>query len=87
MAVTVTVVGSGAQGNRRAVWGTFTTAVGDSSVTISHGLAQLDDLNVTMEGAMTPPQAKQVHSSTNKNTVLTYDDLQALSGRWRAIGL
>lgn len=87
MAFTVSVVGSGSQGSRRAVWGTFTSANGDSAVTISHGLAQLDDLNVILEGAMNPPQPKQVHSASSKNTVLTWDDTQAKSGRWRAIGL
>ena len=91
MAVTVTVSGSAPAGNRRAVWGTYTSAAGDNSVTITHGLSQVDSFFVAQEGALQPQTPKIVHAATSgstaANTVLTYDDTQGLSGRWRVVGL
>lgn len=88
MAFTVTFAGSQPVGSRRQVWGTLTSAVGDNTLTLSHGLAAVDMCDIQLEGALNAPKPKQTHSASASppNTTAVWDDTQGLSGRFTVIG-
>lgn len=84
MAVTVSTTGRTVYGNRVCLYGTFTSAAGDNTVTISHGMYQVDDFNEVLEGALDYQNPKVSHSAGV--TTLVYNDTDGLSGRWKIVG-
>ena len=88
MAATFTVTNSHSEGNLRSVHGTFTTASGDTSITLdssTHGLDYIVDYNVSLDtGGVATPQPK-VTILAGTMTIL-FQDTKGLSGKFYVKG-
>ena len=85
MALSATFTGVGSVGNRKRIFGTFTTATGDSTGTIATGLGAIDSYEVTIKGGglNTPVLKSTVSSGT---ITITTDDFVGYSGSFWADG-
>ena len=88
MAITITVGGSTVQGNNRKVWGTFTSATGDSAVSLTasnHGLNYIVDCSVSIDtGGINTPNP--LIAISNGTITATFQDTKGYSGRWSVEG-
>lgn len=88
MAATWTVTGANYEGGMRFVYGTFTTASGDSTLSLTsatHGLNHIADYNVTLDTGAVGVQTPKVTVSSGTLTIV-YDDTQGYSGKWSVKG-
>lgn len=88
MAVSFTVTGATVIGNKRMVNGTFTSASGDTSATLTastHGLNSINDYKVSLETGGLNAQNPKITVSSGTLT-MTFDDTQGYSGVWTVIG-
>ncbi len=86
MATTVTVVGVNVAGNMRYIWGTFTTATGDTTITIATGLSALYGYQVTLDAGAIGTEVPKVSTSGGTITGLVTDTL-GYSGRFYGFGM
>ena len=88
MAYTFTVTNTHSVGNLRAVHGTFTSAAGDNTGTLSastHGMNYIADCNITLDtGGLSTPNPKVTISSGTITFV--YDDTEGYSGKFYVLG-
>ena len=88
MAFTYTVDGATVMGNKRVVHGTFTSATGDSSATLSastHGLNNIIDYKFTLDTGGVNVQNPKVTISSGTLTAV-FDDTLGYSGKWVVTG-
>lgn len=86
MAVAFTVTGSSVTGDQKRVWGTFTSASGDTSASLApskHGLNNITDFHVRLNriGAEQPLVTNSAGTLT-----LAWDDTLGASGTWTVTG-
>jgi len=87
MAVTITVTKKESVGSLFKVYGTFTSAKGDQTLTLNnavHGLNRVVDFGVLLTGVFEPTQPK-ITNSTGTLTAVWQDTLGA-SGTWAVEG-
>ena len=85
MALSATFTGVGSVGNRKRIFGTFTTASKDSTGTIATGLGAIDAYEVTLKGAgLNTPVLKTTISSGT--ITVAADDFEGYSGSFWAVG-
>ncbi len=88
MAFTITVTGSDNRGSGRTVYGTFTSATGDTTHTFNstvHGLGSVTDYNFTLDtGGHNVPAPKVVQ--TGSSLVVTWEDTLGYAGKWSVTG-
>lgn len=76
---------TGISGNMRTYHGTFTSALGDSALTLSHGFNYVAQCTVSLQrGAVGQQDAKVEHSSGT--TTVTWDDTLGYSGDFFLVG-
>ncbi len=85
MAFTVSNVIPGISGDARVLSGTFTSAVGDATLTYTHGMYQVRMADFSLDPGGIAPQIPSVTHSAGVATV-TWDDTQGYSGRFCIIG-
>ena len=88
MAVSITVSGVHSSGNLKMVHGTFTSAVGDNTLTLAestHGLNHIVDHNVTLNDAGMGTQSPKVTISSGTLTAV-WQDTRGFSGKWYVKG-
>lgn len=88
MAATWTVSGATVTGDERRIWGTFTTAAGDNSLTLApatHGLNNVRTYNVSLDAGGVGTQTPKVANSAGTLTI-TFDDTLGYSGTWWVSG-
>ncbi len=88
MAFSITTSGSNNVGSMRQVYGTFTSASGDSSMTlayVNHGLGFISDYNVTLDTGGVSAHAPKVTISGGTLTI-TFEDTEGYSGKWSVTG-
>ena len=88
MAVAYTVTNMHSVGNLRAVHGTFTTAAGDSSLTLApatHGLNYIVDYDIKLDTGGIQPATPKVTISSGTLTWLV-DDTLGYSGKFFVLG-
>ena len=88
MAYSFTVTNSHSQGNLRSVHGTFTSASGDDSGTLSkttHGLDYIVDSNITIDtgGVNTPNPKKTISSGTIS---FVFPNTEGYAGKFYVLG-
>jgi len=88
MAYSFTVTNSHSSGNLRAVHGTFTSASGDNSGTLSattHGLNYIVDYNISLDtGGVDTPRPKVTVSSGTLSFV--FPETEGYSGKFYVLG-
>ncbi len=88
MAFSITVTGSENRGSGRTVYGTFTSATGDTAHTFNksvHGLGAVTDYTFTLDsGGHDTPLPKVVQ--TGSSLVVTWEDTLGYSGKWAVTG-
>ena len=88
MAYAYTVTNSHSEGNLRSVHGTFTTASGDTSGTLSnstHGLDYIVDYNISLDtGGLNTPQPKVTVSAGTITFV--FAETEGYSGKFYVKG-
>ena len=85
MAITISNPTRNIAGNLRTYSGDFTTAKGDSTLTITHGMYNVVDANVNMmKGAVNTQNPKITHSAGVCTFVV--DDTMANSGTFYFLG-
>lgn len=85
---TFTVSGSSIMGNKRAVWGTFTTSSGDTSVQITSsttGINAVADKKISLDTGGIAHQNPKISVSGGTITA-TFDDTQGYSGTFWVLG-
>ncbi len=88
MAVAFTVTNAHSSGNLRAVHGTFTSADGDSDLSITsttHGLDYIVDYDITIDTGGLGVQRPKVTISAGTITA-TVDDTLGYSGKFYVLG-
>lgn len=70
-------------GNQRIYSGTFTSAAGDNTLTVTHGMYFVTDVDVQIN--MVGAQVPSVSTSGGASTVV-WDDTQGASGSFTFIG-
>ena len=88
MSVSLSVSEVRAHGVTRTVYGTFTSAELDSTVsllTATHGLGAVDDAMVSLDSAAVGSQRPKITISGSSATAV-FDDLRGQSGRWSVTG-
>lgn len=88
MSYDFTVTNSHSQGNLRSVHGTFTTASGDNTGSLSrttHGLDYIVDYNVTLDtGGVNTPRPKVTISAGNMT--IDFPETEGYSGKFYVLG-
>ena len=89
MAFTVTYVSVVNLGSRRMVVGTFTSAEGDTTLTLTktagHGLNGFDKVDISLDPGVLASQPPKITTSGTTITAI-WDDTQGISGRFELIG-
>ncbi len=70
-------------GDQRVYSGTFTSAAGDTTLTVAHGMYSVIDYDIALN--MIGAQAPKVSNSAGTATI-TWDDTQGASGTFMFIG-
>lgn len=88
MAYVFTVTATHSSGDLKELHGTFTSADGDSTGSLSattHGLNYITESEITLDtgGVSTPTPKKTVSSGT---ITFVFEDTQGFSGKWRVKG-
>ncbi len=88
MAVSFSVTNAHSVGDLRSVHGTFTSAAGDSSASLSnstHGLDYIADYTVTLDTGGVSSHNPKVTVSSGTLTIV-FEDTQGYSGKWYVKG-
>ena len=85
MAFTQSNITGNVQGNMRTYSGSFTSASGDTTLTITHGMNYLADFHVTLGSGQVGAQNPKVTTSAGVSTVV-WDDTQGASGQYYFMG-
>ena len=85
MAITISNPTRNVLGNLRTYSGDFTTAKGDSTLTITHGMYNVVDCNVTMQKGGVGAQDAKITNSAGVCTFVV-DDTLAYSGTFFFLG-
>ncbi len=88
MAVSFSVTNAHSVGDLRSVVGTFTSADGDSSATLSnstHGLDYISRYRITLDTGGVSSHNPKVTVSSGTLTI-TFEDTQGYSGKWEVEG-
>ena len=88
MAFAFTVTNAHSEGNLRSVHGTFTSAVGDSTMTLdnsTHGLNYIVDYDVTLDTGGVGTQNPKVTISSGTITAV-WDDTMGYAGKFYVKG-
>lgn len=88
MAVTYTVSGVNSSGNLKSVHGTFTSAIGDTDLTLNptvHGLNYIADYSISLDTGGINSQSPKCTVSGGTITA-TVDDTLGYSGKFFVLG-
>ncbi len=85
MAFTQSNLTRNVQGNMRTYSGTFTSASGDNTLTVTHGMNFLVNYHVTLGNGLVGPQNPKVTTSAGVSTVV-WDNTLGASGQFHFIG-
>lgn len=84
MAFTTTNVTRGNHGNFYTISGSFTSAAGDSVLTVTHGMSHIVEDRITLDASVGWQSPKVTHSAGV--ATVTWDDTQGNSGTFYFVG-